>query len=68
MMWLFLQFSNGAIATLRTSGTEPKLKWYSELSGSSREAAKAELSRTVKLLLDHFLEPEKHGLKRPVVA
>ncbi|KOC68335.1 Phosphoglucomutase-2 [Habropoda laboriosa] len=30
-------FKNGSIITLRTSGTEPKIKYYSELCASSKE-------------------------------
>lgn len=62
---LTYRFSNGAVATLRTSGTEPKLKWYSELRGTDPVAAKRELARTVGLILDEMLRPEVHGLKRP---
>jgi phosphomannomutase len=35
---LTLWFSNGAVFTLRGSGTEPKLKYYSELPGNRGEA------------------------------
>lgn len=31
------KFTNGLIATLRTSGTEPKLKYYSELCADPKE-------------------------------
>lgn len=61
------KFSNGAVATLRTSGTEPKLKWYSELAGPDPAAARAELDRTVQLIVDEMLRPEVHGLKRPAI-
>lgn len=64
---LSLQFSNGVTATLRTSGTEPKLKYYTELTGADRGVVKTELARTVNLILDEMLQPEKYGLKRPVV-
>lgn len=30
-------FENGLVATLRTSGTEPKLKYYTELCASPKE-------------------------------
>jgi len=33
-------FENGAVITLRTSGTEPKLKYYAEMSAASPDAAK----------------------------
>lgn len=32
-----LTFKNGLEATLRTSGTEPKIKYYTELRASPRE-------------------------------
>lgn len=64
---LTYSFSNGVIATLRTSGTEPKLKFYAEGSGFDREWVKAELRRTVSLMIDDMLQPEKHSLKRPIV-
>jgi len=62
-----LQFSNGVVATLRTSGTEPKLKYYCELGGgdaSKPEAVRAELARTVEAIISEMLQPELHGLKR----
>jgi phosphomannomutase len=34
-------FQNGAVITLRTSGTEPKLKYYAEMSAATPEAATA---------------------------
>lgn len=61
------RFSNGVTMTLRTSGTEPKLKWYSELSGPEPAAVTAELARTVQLMLDEMIRPELHGLKRPAL-
>lgn len=30
-------FSNGLVATLRTSGTEPKIKYYTELCASPEQ-------------------------------
>ena len=30
-------FENGCVATLRTSGTEPKIKYYTELTGQPGE-------------------------------
>jgi len=59
------QFSNGVVATLRTSGTEPKLKYYTEGSGPDPVAVRAELARTVALILEHMIEKAKHGLRGP---
>ena len=41
-------FANGCVATLRMSGTEPKLKYYTELSGPSIAEAEKELSALVE--------------------
>ena len=30
-------FENGCVCTIRTSGTEPKIKWYSEIRDVSGE-------------------------------
>ncbi|CAG8700547.1 10719_t:CDS:2, partial [Cetraspora pellucida] len=53
---------NGCIGTLRTSGTEPKIKYYFELSGNDKEQVIKELSNIVKGVADELLEPEKYGL------
>ncbi|CAG8619221.1 19353_t:CDS:10 [Cetraspora pellucida] len=53
---------NGCIGTLRTSGTEPKIKYYFELSGNDKEQVTKELSNIVKGVADELLEPEKYGL------
>jgi phosphomannomutase len=60
-------FENGAIATLRGSGTEPKLKYYVELSGNANESERvdAELNRLVQAIIENFLEPSKNDLKPP---
>lgn len=36
-------FENGSVLTMRTSGTEPKIKYYTEMIGSSREECNAKL-------------------------
>jgi phosphomannomutase len=58
--------SNGVIATLRTSGTEPKLKFYAEGSGFDKEKVTAELKRTVGLIVDEMIQPMKYNLKVPI--
>ncbi|RDD39478.1 Phosphoglucomutase-2 [Trichoplax sp. H2] len=60
-------FENGCIATLRTSGTEPKLKYYVELKSQpgvkvSEEDVKALLADIISALVDNFLQPELNGL------
>ena len=44
---LTFEMDNGALVTLRTSGTEPKIKYYTEFRGSSLETAKQELQLVV---------------------
>eukprot|EP01122_Echinamoeba_exundans_P010951 TRINITY_DN420_c0_g1_i1.p1 TRINITY_DN420_c0_g1~~TRINITY_DN420_c0_g1_i1.p1 ORF type:complete len:536 (+),score=130.88 TRINITY_DN420_c0_g1_i1:497-2104(+) len=61
-------FENGAVATLRGSGTEPKLKYYTELPGApgvDSKIVEAELSELVQEIIKHFLQPEKWGLQKP---
>ncbi|KAL7721242.1 Phosphoglucomutase-2 [Entamoeba marina] len=63
-------FENGCKATLRGSGTEPKLKYYIELPGKpgvSKEEVVAELMELSRELLEFSLEPEKNGLVAPKV-
>ncbi|MGH0162754.1 UNVERIFIED_CONTAM: hypothetical protein FKN15_064570 [Acipenser sinensis] len=60
-------FSNGGVATMRTSGTEPKIKYYTELcappGNSDPEQLKTELSSLVDAIVEHFFEPQKNNLK-----
>ncbi|XP_047450564.1 glucose 1,6-bisphosphate synthase [Mugil cephalus] len=62
---------NGVVATLRTSGTEPKIKFYSELcaapGNSDVSFLEAELKKVTDALVDDFLEPEKNNLIRRFV-
>eukprot|EP00966_Prymnesium_polylepis_P033423 777102-Prymnesium_polylepis.1 len=60
---LTFTFANGGVANLRGSGTEPKLKYYVELSGSDRDSVTAELVDMVKAIVLECLQPEKNGLK-----
>ncbi|CAH2225877.1 glucose 1,6-bisphosphate synthase [Pelobates cultripes] len=59
-------FQNGCVATLRTSGTEPKIKYYAEMCGSPGQGDKKyleeELKRVIDALVENFLEPSKNGL------
>ncbi|KAF8567178.1 hypothetical protein P879_04659 [Paragonimus westermani] len=59
-------FDNGVCITIRTSGTEPKVKYYSELRSQSncgRTCAEltAELQELIDLMVDVFCEPKKNG-------
>lgn len=59
-------FKNGCAATLRTSGTEPKIKYYVEIrappGNSDPEKLKEELNDLVNALVEYFFQPEKNGL------
>ena len=58
---------NGVVITLRTSGTEPKLKYYTEYcappSSTDWGQVEAELQDIVSQAVTELLEPAKHGLK-----
>ncbi|RLN88079.1 hypothetical protein BBJ28_00015457 [Nothophytophthora sp. Chile5] len=61
-------FANGCVATLRTSGTEPKLKYYVELAGrvgQTREEVAKELKLQVQQIVELMLQPEANGLEQP---
>lgn len=63
-------FRNGVVVTLRTSGTEPKMKYYSEMCGKPEDKnwdeLRATLARMVEAIVTEFYEPEKNGLVRKV--
>ncbi|VDN54887.1 unnamed protein product [Dracunculus medinensis] len=60
--------SNGSLATIRASGTEPKIKYYIELKTDPGKDEKDlgnvmdELSKLEKVVVDTLLEPELNGL------
>ena len=49
----------------RTSGTEPKIKYYLEGSGKDASAVAKLLPKVVEELSDSWMEAEKNGLGRP---
>lgn len=55
-------FENGASATIRCSGTEPKIKYYIELGGDDPKQTEADLKELSDGLLEQFFEP-KNNLK-----
>ncbi|XP_075707419.1 glucose 1,6-bisphosphate synthase [Rhinoderma darwinii] len=59
-------FLNGCVTTMRTSGTEPKIKYYAEMCGipgqGDRSFLEEELKKVVQALVEEFLEPSKNGL------
>ncbi|KAL0229233.1 hypothetical protein GEMRC1_013852 [Eukaryota sp. GEM-RC1] len=52
-------FKNGALITLRTSGTELKVKFYSELSADTAEEAREKLTEMIEKLLEHWIRLQK---------
>ncbi len=65
---IMYEFANGCSVTLRTSGTEPKIKFYTEMAGKlneKRAEVTARLQSFVDQLVEEMLEPTKHGLQRP---
>ncbi|KAL1947532.1 hypothetical protein VTO73DRAFT_13256 [Trametes versicolor] len=51
--------------TTRTSGTEPKIKYYLEGSGKDANAVGELLRKVVRELSDVWMEADKHGLGKP---
>ncbi|XP_060657247.1 glucose 1,6-bisphosphate synthase-like [Drosophila nasuta] len=64
-------FKNGFVITLRTSGTEPKMKYYAEMCGKPEDKRWDELIKLTQRMTDaavnEFYEPEKNGLQRKPV-
>lgn len=60
-------FENGLVATLRTSGTEPKIKYYAELCArpteTNLEVLQGTLNEMVEAIISEFLQPDKNGLQ-----
>nr|CAD7592928.1 unnamed protein product [Timema genevievae] len=59
-------FNNGLVVTLRTSGTEPKIKYYTELCAAPEEQnvdyLREVLKEMVDAIVEEFLQPEKNNL------
>uniref|UniRef100_A0A336KYE3 CSON013293 protein n=1 Tax=Culicoides sonorensis TaxID=179676 RepID=A0A336KYE3_CULSO len=64
---LIFSFENGVVITLRTSGTEPKIKYYAEMCAkpgeSDFEALKATLQDVINCVCEEFLQPTQNNLK-----
>jgi phosphomannomutase len=58
------RLENGCCITLRTSGTEPKIKWYIEHHGPEPELVEQELAKIVYAAVEDLLEPERNQLIR----
>lgn len=64
---IMYEFANGVSVTLRTSGTEPKIKYYTEIAGKpgqGRAQVEQVLHEFVDKLVDEMLQPEANGLQR----
>lgn len=59
-------FENGAVITLRTSGTEPKIKYYAEMCAKPGQrdwnASRITLREMVDSIVEELLEPAKNNL------
>ena len=63
-----IYFENGAVVTIRSSGTEPKVKYYSEISSrDSVAAARRELDEIVAIIKRDFYKPHKFPMKEQPV-
>lgn len=58
------RLANDTVFTIRTSGTEPKIKYYSELRGETEEQARIDLHSVVEAIGDELMEYEKNGLAK----
>ncbi|KAL6707591.1 hypothetical protein ACN47E_003941 [Coniothyrium glycines] len=57
------ELDDGAVFTVRGSGTEPKIKLYIECQGKSSEEAKRGANGILQDLLKEWFMPEKYGLR-----
>ncbi|XP_045107656.1 phosphoglucomutase-2-like isoform X1 [Portunus trituberculatus] len=59
-------FGNGCVLTLRTSGTEPKIKYYSEMCATPDQgdwkALEVELADLVNCVVEEMMQPRKNNL------
>ncbi len=65
---IMLDFANGCSVILRTSGTEPKIKFYTEMAGRPGQD-RAEVLKSLHLFVNQVVEemfqPAKNGLTKP---
>ena len=56
---------DGLIGTIRTSGTEPKIKYYLEGWGSNGDRVKMALERVRQAIAQDWMKVEEEGLEAP---
>ncbi|RWS27633.1 phosphoglucomutase-2-like protein [Leptotrombidium deliense] len=65
---LTFYFDNGVTVTVRTSGTEPKIKYYSEIIAAPDDQNWSRLqyllNDVISSVVEILLEPEKNGLQK----
>jgi len=62
------EFGNSVSVTLRTSGTEPKIKFYTEVQGHAGDTTAAlteKLTSFVEAVIEEMLQWKLHSLARP---
>jgi len=55
-------FENGGVATLRNSGTEPKLKYYVECHDDTQEKARKKVDDMTAAIIADLMQPDVNGL------
>jgi len=66
---LTFNFDSGLVITLRTSGTEPKIKYYTEIcaprADKDWDSAKKLLRTMLDAIIEEWIQPTKWGLTVP---
>lgn len=66
---LMFEFENKCTLIIRTSGTEPKIKCYSEMVSTDENVTeimiKSQLQQFIELCIEEMIQPHLHGLTRP---
>lgn len=60
MIMFFL--TNDSVITLRNSGTEPKLKYYIECKGKTKQEAQLLCDEIANAVVNELIQPQKYGL------
>lgn len=58
-------FEDGSTCTLRNSGTEEKIKWYTEVNDKDKKVAEEKLNNFVKVIIHELIQPQENNLKPP---